>query len=276
MKRLFAIVMLALTALSVSGVIVYTVHKHRASGGASPEIRFAQDEITIQTGAGYDKMLEGVTAADAEDGDVTESVMVESVSKFVEKDVVDVTYVAYDSQNHVSRAARRVRYSNYQPPRFSMSGPMVFLSKNVSDLMNFVGVSDVIDGDISVKAHASFDDTSSALASAGEHKVEISVTNSLGDTARLLIPVRVVEDTPHSETIPLKAYLVYVAKGSEFDPAYYLANADQAAADPQTGGSSLQINSGVNTAAPGVYAVDYSLIRNEITSATTRLIVVVE
>ena len=275
MKRLFAIVMLVLAALSVCGVIVYTVQKHRATGGASPEIRFAKDEISIRTGDGYEKMLEGVTASDAEDGDVTESVMVESVSKFVEKDVVDVTYVAYDSQNHVSRATRRVRYSNYQSPRFSMSGPMVFLTKNVADLMNFVKVSDVIDGDISVKAHASFDDTSSTLASAGEHQVELSITNSLGDTARLLIPVRVMEDTPHSESIPLKTYLVYVAKGSEFDPAYYLADADQAA-NPAAGTSTLQIDSGVNTSAAGVYAVDYSLIRNESTAAVTRLIVVVE
>ncbi len=276
MKRLFAIVMLALAVLSVSGVIVYTVHKHRATGGASPEIRFAQDEITIKTGDGYDKMLEGVTATDAEDGDVTESVMVEGVSKFVEKNVVDVTYVAYDSQNHVSRATRRVRYGNYQSPRFSMSGPMVFLSRNVADLMNFIGVTDAIDGDISVKARASFDDSSSTLATAGEHKVELSVTNSLGDTARLLIPVKVVEDTPHSENIPLKTYLVYVTRGSEFDPVFYLTNAEQAAENPEPNASTLQIDSKVNTAAAGVYTVDYSLIRNEITSAETRLIVVVE
>ena len=276
MKRFFAIVMLALTVLSVSGVILYTVHKNRSVGGGVPEIRFEQDEISIQTGAGYQEMLQGVTASDAEDGDVTDSVMVESVSKFIEKDVVNATYVAYDSQNHVSRATRRVRYSNYQSPRFSMSGPMVFLSKNVGDMMNYVGVSDVIDGDISLKAHASFDDTSSTLAAAGEHKVEISVTNSLGDTARLLIPVKVMEDTPHSEMIPLKDYLVYVAKGSQFDPAYYLADASQAEADPLTGASSVQIDSKVNTVTAGVYTVDYSIIRNEVTAAVTRLIVVVE
>ena len=208
MKRLFAIVMLALTALSVCGVIVYTVYKNKAVGGASPEIQFAQDEIRIQTGDGYEKMLEGVTATDAEDGDVTDSVMVESISKFVEEDVVNVTYAAFDSQNHVSRAERRIRYTNYQHPRFSMSGPMVFMSKNVGDLMNDIGVTDMIDGDISVKAHASFDDTSSALASAGEHQVELSAANSLGDTVRLQVPVKVVEDVPHSESIPLKAYLV--------------------------------------------------------------------
>ena len=150
-----------------------------------------------------------------------------------------------------------------------MSGPMVFLSKNVSDLMNYVGVTDLVDGNISVKAHASFDDSTSVLAAVGSHDVELSVTNSLGDTARLLIPVKVVEDNPHSESLPLKTYLVYVDRGSEFDPMFYLANADQAE-------SNVQVTSNVNTLVPGIYPVDYSLMKNDSIAAITRLIVVVE
>ncbi len=276
MKRLFAIVMLLLTALSVGGVILYSVHKTMATGGASPEIHFDQEEIDVQTGTGDEALLEGVTATDQEDGDVTDSVMVEGISTFVEKDTVEVTYVAYDSQNHVSRAMRRVHYTDYTPPRFSMSGPMVFLSKNVNDLMNFVGAEDVVDGNISVKAHASFDDTTTALATVGVHEVEISVTNSLGDTSRLLIPVKVVEDVPHSENIPLKTYLVYVKKGADFNPSSYLASTEQADGGSTLGASTIEINSKVNTSAPGVYTVDYSLVKQESITATTRLIVVVE
>jgi hypothetical protein len=157
-----------------------------------------------------------------------------------------------------------------------MSGPMVFLSKNVPDLMNYVGVEDLVDGNISVKAHASFDDSTSVLAAVGSHDVELSVTNSLGDTARLTVPVKVVEDNPHSEILTLKTYLVYVDRGSEFDPMFYLANADQAESDPRTGESNVQVESNVNTSAQGVYFVDYSLIKNDLVTAFTRLIVVVE
>ena len=268
--------MLVLTVLSVGGVILYSIHKTMATGGASPEIHFAQQEIDVKTGCGDEELLKGVTATDAEDGDVTESIMVESISTFVEKDTVHVTYVAYDSQNHVSRAMRSVHFTDYVPPRFKMSGPMVFLSKNVNDLMNYVGAEDVMDGNISVKAHASFDDTTTALATVGTHDVEFPVTNSLGDTARLLVPVKVVEDVPHSENIPLKDYLVYVKKGADFDPMYYLANADQADGGSTMGDSTIEVNSKVNTAAAGVYTVDYSLMRKETTTAITRLIVVVE
>ena len=276
MKRLFAIVMLALTALSVGGVILYSVQKTMKTGGASPEIHFAEEMIDVETGTGDDALLEGVTATDQEDGDVTDSIMVEGISNFVEKDIVNVTYVAYDSQNHVSRAMRRVHYTNYVPPHFSMSGPMVFLSKNVGDLMNYVGAEDVVDGNISVKAHASFDDTTTALATVGTHDVEISVTNSLGDTSRLVVPVKVLEDVPHSENIPLKTYLVYVKKGAEFHPENYLTNQDQAQGGSTLGSSEMQIESNVNTSTPGVYVVDYYLMKNETISATTRLLVVVQ
>ena len=276
MKRLFATIMLVLTALSVGCVILYSVHKTMATGGESPEIHFDQEEINVKTGTDEKELLKGVTATDKEDGDVTDSVMVEGISHFVEKDVVNVTYVAYDSQNHVARAMRRVHYTDYVSPRFSMSGPMVYLTKNVPDLMNYVGVTDLVDGNISVKAHASFDDSTSVLAAVGSHDVELSVTNSLGDTARLVIPVKVVEDNPHSESLPLKTYLVYVEKGAEFDPMFYLANADQAVVDPHTGESNVQVSSDVNTFLPGVYSVDYSLMKNDNVSAFTRLIVVVE
>ena len=50
---------------------------------------------------------------------------------------------------------------------------------------------------------------------------------------------------------------------------FYLANAGQADSD-------VQVASDVNTSAPGVYSVDYSLMKNDTVSAFTRLIVVVE
>ena len=276
MKRFFVIVMLFLTALSVGGVMLYSVHKTMATGGESPEIHFDQEEIDVATGTGEEELLRGVTATDPEDGDVTESVMVEGVSHFVQKDVVNVTYVAYDSQNHVSHAMRRVHYTDYVSPRFSMSGPMVFSSKNVTEMLNYIEASDMVDGNISIKTHASFDDTNTALASPGSHNVELSVTNSLGDTARLTVPVLVVEELAHSEKIPLKTYLAYISRGSEFDPAFYLANEEQAAANEYTGERSVQINSAVNTSLPGVYAVDYSIVKDDTVTAVTRLIVVVE
>lgn len=273
MKKLIAIVMLALTALSVGGVILYSVHRDMARGGRAPEIIFSQEEIEVETGADEQTLLQGVTAMDKEDGDVRASLMVEHVSKLVEENVVEATYVAYDSQNHVSRASRRVRYTNYTSPTFSLSGPMLFMSKNVGDLLDSVKASDVIDGDLSLKVHASFDDTTSALSSAGVHDVELSVTNSLGDTVRLTVPVRVVEDVTHSERLPLKTYLVYLKTGDSFNPSAYLGLQLPSGSDDKENTDSVKISSNVDTAKPGVYAVDYTLERNGNVTAMNRLIV---
>lgn len=275
MKRLIAIIMLVLTALSVGGVILYSVHKEMASGGRAPEISFAQEEIEVETNADDQTLLEGVTATDKEDGDLTDSLMVEHVSKFVEDSVVDVTYVVYDSQNHAARASRRVRYTNYTAPRFGMTAPMIFTARNVADMLDNVTARDAIDGNLSMKVHASYDNTSADLANVGIHEVEISVTNSLGDTSRLMIPVRVVEDVIHSESIPLKDYLVYIKKGEAFNPNAYLAEEQEAGDDDREKKDQIQVNSNVDTSTAGVYAVDYTLVRNEMTAAMTRLIVVV-
>ena len=79
MKRLFATIMLVLTALSVGCVILYSVHKTLAPGGESPEIHFDQEEINVKTGTDEKELLKGVTATDQEDGDVTDSIMVEGI-----------------------------------------------------------------------------------------------------------------------------------------------------------------------------------------------------
>ena len=274
MKRLFAIIMLALTVLSVGGLAAYSVHKSMASGGLPPEIHFDKERIEVETTATDAELLKGVTATDQEDGDVTASLVVERISHLVEDSTVNVTYVAFDSQNHVTRASREVCYTNYTSPRFTLTKPLLFTTQTVSDLMKCIGAKDCIDGDLSLKVHASFDDAVSVLSEPGVHDVELTVTNSLGDTVRVTVPVRVADDMPHSENIPLKTYLVYVEQGSSFDPKAYLSNLDTAAADDEADG--VHISSNVNTGTPGSYAVDYTLTKNDAVTASTRLIVVVE
>ena len=59
LKRLFATIMLVLTALSVGCVILYSVHKTMATGGESPEIHFDQEEINVKTGTDEKELLKG-------------------------------------------------------------------------------------------------------------------------------------------------------------------------------------------------------------------------
>lgn len=276
MKRLLTVILIALTVLSFGGAVGYSIHRAHATGGEPPMIYFDSDEIDVTTDAEDEALLKGVTARDPEDGDVTDSIMVEGISN-MEDGVVTVTYVAFDSQGHVARASRSARYTDYTSPKFTMSRPMVFATLGVNDMMEGIGAKDCIDGNISSSVRASYNDPDVSLTSTGEHDVELRVTNSLGETVHLTVPVRVQSESPRSDQLPLNAYLVYLNKNSSFDPLTYLSEEMAEAAQREgTDRLTVQIDSKVDLSKPGVYAVDYTSSRNEQTVATTRLIVVVE
>jgi hypothetical protein len=256
--------LIVLAALSVIGLGVYRFLAVRSTSGASPVISFESDVLEVTTDATDGELLQGVTAEDAEDGDVTDSLLVETSTHFVSDKTVEVTYAAFDSQGHVTKANRSVRYVDYTPPHFRLSGPLVFSEAGVSELLAYVGAHDCIDGDISSRVKISSLETGTLLSTPGLHYLEFRVTNSTGDTAYLKTTVEVVSGYNSARQIPLTDYLVYLPVGSTFDPKAYLTGEY---ADDRD----LTITNEVNTEVPGVYDVHYTL-----GNSMTRLIVVVE
>lgn len=271
MKKLTAIVLTVLMVLSLGGLVVYLFHEKTVTGGASPEISFASELIEVPVAATDAELLQGVTATDAEDGDVTASLMVESVSHFVSDGTVKVTYAAFDSQNHVTKAARSVRYTDYTPPRFTLSAPLVFTESAVSDMLSYVGATDAIDGDLSTRVKVSAKDSGSLVSSVGSHEVEFRVTNSLGDTEYLTATVDVVNGSYNSAQLTLSSYLVYLTAGESFDAAGYLVSYLRDGQLVSGSTSGVTIDSAVDPATPGTYEVTYTM-----DNSYTRLIVVVE
>ena len=264
MKKVIPIILIILTVLSVAGLGVYRYLAKKRVGGEAPVITFDTMMLEVTTDAQEDELLQGVTATDAEDGDVTASVLVEATTHFVSDSTIEVTYAAFDSQGHVTKATRSVRYVDYTPPRFYLTGPLLFSEAGVSELLGCVGARDCIDGDLSSRVKASLAETGTSLNTPGEHPLEFRVTNSAGDTAYLNVTVAVESGYNSSRQIPLTDYLIYLPAGSEFDPRAYL---------PEDFASErgLEIENNVNTDQPGVYDVFYRL-----DSSMTRLIVVVE
>lgn len=264
MRRGISTVLIVLAVLSVIGLGVYRFMAARSTGGEAPVITFESNLLEVTTSATEDELLQGVTAYDAEDGDVTDSVLVETSTHFISDKTVEVTYAAFDSQGHVTKDKRSVRYVDYTSPRFRFSGPMMFSEAGISELLSFVGAQDCIDGNISSRVKVSSLESGTLLSTQGIHILEFRVTNSTGDTAYLKVPVEVVSGYNSTRQIPLTDYLVYLPVGSEFDPKVYLTGdyADD---------RDLAVLSSVNTAVPGVYDVHYTL-----GDSTTRLIVVVE
>lgn len=74
---------------------------------AAPAISFEENDkkLVYTESMKEEELLEGVSAADDVDGDVTDSLLVEKISETADGNVI-VTYVALDSSNNVTKKSR--------------------------------------------------------------------------------------------------------------------------------------------------------------------------
>jgi hypothetical protein len=117
----------------------------------------------------------------------------------------------------------------------------------------------------------------------GTHDVKLQVTNSVGDTAQLALPVEVYEPEKYNGSLELKSYLVYLSKGASFDASSYLVSVTcggiTRSLETVPEDVSVSVAQSVNMQVPGVYPVSYTVrcTRNGIAyTAFSRLFVVVE
>ncbi len=280
---------LALIVLCLGIWFGYRVLDRMRSDTAAPEIIISPEAAEISVLDPVDTLLQGVTAEDRRDGDVTASLVVESVRLTDPDGTVQVRYAAFDKTGNVAKAVREMRYSDYVSPRFSLSRSFAFPSGSGVDLLPLTHVEDMLDGDISNQVRATPLDSKSVTAM-GLHSVQFRVTNSLGDTVELVLPVEVYDASEYSAGLELTDYLIYLKVGDTFRAESYLSrfvmNRDSVGlTGGLPAGFTLKTSGSVDTATPGVYSVSYTVTwhpetddtqREKYPMAYSQLIVVVE
>lgn len=242
-----------------------------------PVINIESDRIEVSVKDDKGSLLRGVTAVDAKDGDVTSSVMIESLSNFIGKNERTITYVAVDKNNNVTSAKRRMAYTDYMPPEFRLSAPLRY-PVATTNLLSNLSAMDCLDGDIT----SSIKITSAGgfrTGVAGDYDMTFQASNSAGDVAELTVKVTVYNTYDYRATeIELNKYLVYLDRGASFDPRsnlksiiingveYDLEEGMGTYGDPtvtieeQTIGlDRISVTHDINTSVPGTYDVLYSL-----------------
>ena len=121
-----------MAALALLGV--YMVRDNAGKDRAEPVIKVDGDRIEVSVKDGEEALMQGVTAEDAEDGDLTDKVIVESIGRFGADGCRTVTYAVIDSDSLVGHATRKLAYTDYTPTRFSMDKPLSF--ETVMELYN--------------------------------------------------------------------------------------------------------------------------------------------
>lgn len=261
-KRNFGLVLLILCF--VGAFIGYRFYDALRTDTQPPVITIDQTELLqVSVQDPKDALLQGVTAADPQDGDVTGKLVVESIRLVDTDGLIEVAYAVADSAGNVAKAARDVRYTDYESPKFSLSAPLIYLESEKFDVMGAVSASDVLDGDIQHRIRA----TSLAekdISNLGKHQVYFQVTNSIGDTVELVMPVEVLKADSYTAELTLTDYLIYIPEGSRFEAKSYLNRFTYKSEEISLRAGipaelSLEISGEVQTDTPGVYTVEYEV-----------------
>ena len=237
----------------------------------APVIQAEADEITVSVEAPDEELMQGLTASDDKDGDVTSSIVVVSKNDFITKGTRKVNYAAFDSHNNVGVYTRKVTYSDYSSPRFMAVKPFHFVysdDDSSATVFSQVRAIDVLDGDLTASIRIVY---GSASESGTVYPVVMSVTNSAGDTAS--ISVNAYREDTTSFAIPspaLSEYIVYTKVGDPIDPASYIngyyRNGIKTWFDENTKYSIDNMwwdDSGVDYNKPGEYVITYRLYGDE-------------
>ncbi len=252
---------IALLAVCLVTFFGYRTVKRLRVDKKAPQIDVSAGVQQISVKDTADALLQGITAKDDTDGDVTASLVVEQIRLLDSDGNASVSYAAFDRAGNVAKISRQVRYSDYESPRFSLDSPLLFTQGVSMDVLGHINATDVFDGDITrrVRATSLSENTGSDT---GVHEVVFRVTNSMGDTVELILPVEVYSAGSYQAALRLTDYLIYLPVGADFHAKDYLdsftvGQDDISLKNGLADNMSLKTSGTVDTQNPGVYSVGY-------------------
>ena len=221
----------------------------------SPEMTCDQDVLELSVHCTNEDFFLGLKAQDADDGDLTDRIMIAGKSHFIETATCKMDYVVFDSDHNSATLTRKVRFIDYSSPKFVLTEPLVFSKgKNIRFLDN-IKVEDVLDGDISSKIKVRSSNVSNYEV--GIYPVQLEVVNSYGDKALVDLNVTVIDGSTDLP-VKLKEYITYVGKGDPFDP-YELIESVTSLQGYYLSAASVHISGNVDTTTTGCYQLVYSV-----------------
>lgn len=251
MKKIKLVLVVLLLVLA--GLTAATELYFKAGDDTTPPVISCDQEVLeVSVKAEEKELLQGVTAQDNRDGDLTGQIVVDHISTLVTADTAKISYVVFDSANNVGKLTRTIRYTDYETPRFQLSGPLRYQVGNTVTLLDRLSAQDVLDGDISNTIRITTQNLNIAME--GIYSITLQVTNSLGDTSILPLSV-IIQAGSGLPEVKLSEYLIYMKTGESFAPASYLWQVT----DPGRSVSKddVTIDSNVDVDKAGVYEVYY-------------------
>ena len=273
---------------------VYSLLEWKQADHNTPVISIEEDVLLVKASASEEELLAGVTAQDAEDGDLTDRVQIASMTPLINGQERTIQYIVFDSADQLATATRKIIYEDYTSPKIYLQEPLRFtvddFTQEIIDLA--YTAEDVIDGDLTNKMHISYDLVNQTMYAEiygtsiepGEYTITFQVNNSAGDTCILPLTMTLVEKEDSAEKAypVLSDYVVYTKVGRKVDVMKYPVGLNRMGRNylfEELGNVSvkdIEIQSHVNYEEAGIYTVEYTFTMAGGEAAATTLYVVVE
>lgn len=253
----------------IGSYLFFLNYYHHIDTGEAPSITFNQQRIEISVKAPPSDLLEGVKAIDREDGDLSQEVFIESLSPFDENQDRAVTYAVFDSNQHVTKAVRKIHYTDYIKPHISLNKALISNEIASNKIYTSIGASSCVDGDISSQVAIQLQPS----AENNDIHINTTVKDSTG-TIETLDLIYNYDRNIYTTDILLNEYLVYIKTGEKFDAKKNIKEINSRT-EKKNPMQYLDINNQINTEVPGVYEVIYSFNNNG-DNGLTKCVVIVE
>ena len=255
--RYLRVVTILLTLLIVAGNVALTL-KNTAADHTAPVISMESEQLELSIEAKPEEYLQGVTAQDRRDGDLTGQIVLEHLSQLINENSVKATYAVFDQAGNAATATRTIVYTDYTGPYFTVSQPLRYHVAAVVTLMDRVAAIDPYDGVITARIRATNINLNNDTE--GIYHIQLQVTNSLGDTVTQTLPVIIANDTGETPQILLSTYLDYVEQNAQFDPENYIVSVTDPALpeELQPEKTTVEIDSNIDSSVPGTYEITYT------------------
>lgn len=310
--KIARIILALLCVLCLGGGVYYVRESGKDVDTEGPKLEAASDTLEVSIEDPEETLLKDVAAEDDRDGNVSDSIIIEEITKKTEGafNEFEITYVAFDSANNSGKLTRNLVYTDYRKPHFALSQELRFPSNQAVSLLDYVKADDCIDGDITPFITVEGADELQGEPAAGIYDCTLEVTNSVGDTAQLPLQVEIYEDNYEERAfrpyVVLTDYLIYHPAGQELNLTTLIAHVEDQGYNKIDYGpmvteyergeavqvteqiangskekwaniSQISVNSNVDINQAGVYTVVYTYTSLETGyEGSTRLTVVVE
>lgn len=219
-----------------------------------PVIACDSEVLNTKVNAGDRALLQGVTATDDKDGDLTGQLMVKSITPLITDNTAKITYIVFDSSDNMATYTRTIRYTDYEKPHFALHEPLIYPVGSNVPVLDRLSAKDTIDGNLSTNIRITAQNITSSYE--GIYNITAQVSNSMGDVETLPLKVIISNASAANPQIKLTDYIVYLDKGSTFNPYEYIESVlTRDGIDVPA--DYVQVDSPVDTKTPGVYDVSY-------------------